>query len=183
MLSKIGKWYSEVFLYKSSVRLTIVCQVAMVVAMMANVIMVTLRKLFVVFGLPLGGVMSSYEITQLMMVFLATCAVGYTWYTAGHIRIGLFRDNMTEKTRCILDAVSAFLGALYVPFIVWGVYREFMSNPHAFMSVSRIPTAPFMIIYCIVMAHVFLVLLRSFIGLASKAMGKQFAREPYLERQ
>ncbi|MFC2006900.1 TRAP transporter small permease subunit [Chloroflexota bacterium] len=183
MLGKVGKWYSEVFLYKASRWMVVLCAGGMLVSMMANVTMVAVRKPFAALGWHLGALIGAYEITQMMMVFMATCAIGYTWYTAGHIRIGLFRDNMKERTRNILDAISAFLAMLYVPVIVWVIYALFISNPNAFTLVSRIPIGPFQIIYCVVMTHLFLVLLRSFIGLASKAMGKQFAREPYLERQ
>ncbi|MFC2044762.1 TRAP transporter small permease [Chloroflexota bacterium] len=183
MLSKIGKWYSEVFLYKGSRWLTVVCQIAMLVSMTVNFVIVIARKLFGTLGWTLGGIVSAYEISQLTMIFVASCAAGYTWYTAGHIRIGLFRDNMKEKTRNILDAIVAFLGMIYVPIIVWGVAVYAMDNLSGRMMLSEIPVAPFMIIYCVVMAHLFLIFLRSFIGLVSKAMGKKFAHEPYLEHQ
>ncbi|MFC2006860.1 TRAP transporter small permease subunit [Chloroflexota bacterium] len=183
MLSKVGKWYSEIFLYKGSRWMTILCQVALLVAMMSNVIMVVVRKPFVAFGWHLGPVVYAYEITQITMIFFSSAAVGYTWYTAGHIRIGLFRDNMKEKTRNILDAVVAFLAVIYVPLVVWGMLLLAQGSKGGYLHLSRIPIVPLMITYCVIMTHVFLVFLRSFIGLASKAMGKQFAVEPYLERQ
>ena len=186
MLSKIGKWYSEVFLYKGSQGLTVIARIAVLVMMMVNLTMVIVRKLFVAAGWKLGGgIVGGYEVTQMSMIVLTACACAYTWYTAGHIRIGLFRDNMKERRRAILDAVFAFAGTVYVGILVWGLFLQAGSYVarRVVTPLMEIPILPFAFIFTIVMAHVFLVLLRSFIGLASKAMGKKCAVEPYLKEQ
>ena len=186
MLSKIGKWYSEFFLYKGSVGLTLIARIALLVMMAVNLMMVTIRKLLVALGWTLGGgIIGGYEITQMSMVILTACACAYTWYSAGHIRIGLFRDGMKEQRRAILDAVIAFAGTAYIAILVWGLLLQAISYAarSSTTQIMRIPLAPFAFIFVVVMAHVFLVLLRSFVGLASKSMGKKFAAEPYLKTE
>ena len=186
MFSKIGKWYSEFFLFKASQRLSLLARIAFLVAILVNVVMVTVRKMFPAFGWMMGGgVVGGYEVTEISMVFMAACACAYTWYTAGHIRIGIVSDNMKERPRAILDTCCAFLAMLGIAILTWALFLQ--ARTHAAMGtstqISGIPIAPFMFIYTIVLAHVFLVILRSFIGLASKAMGKKFAHESYLEGQ
>ena len=185
MLSQIGKWYSEVFLYKGSYGLSIMAQIGVLITMLVNLIMVVTRKLFVALGWKLGGIVGAYEITQVSMIFIATCACAYTWYTAGHIRIGLVRDSMKERPRVVLDTVVALVAMLSTAILVWAVFLQarYAFSISAVTQISYIPTAPFMVIYSVVMAHVTLVFLRSFIGLASKALGKKFARESYLQGQ
>ncbi|MFH1032496.1 MAG: TRAP transporter small permease subunit [Chloroflexota bacterium] len=185
MLGKIGNWFSEIFLYKASVWLGRLVTLCMLIAMAITLVMVTVRKLFVAIGLNLGGLVGAYEITQILMVFIFSCAFAYTWYEAGHMRIGLFRDKMRERPKAVLDAVSAFLGMLLVLIYAVGTFlhaRNFFNTP-SYSFISHIPLLPFMMVIPVIMAHSFLVLLRSLIGLTSKAMGKQFAREPYLREE
>jgi len=186
MLSKIGKWYSEVFLYKGSKWLSILARLGILTAMLVNFYMVIIRKLFPALGLNIaGGIIGAYEITQLAMIVTTGCACAYTWYTGGHIRVGLFRDGMKERRRAFWDAVIAVLGASWVGIIVWAVFNQ--GKNFATLGVgtplNRIPLAPFAFVFSGVMAFVFLVLTRSSIGLVSKAMGKKFARESYLQEQ
>ena len=54
MLSKIGKWYSVVFLYKGSMSLTYVARIMLIVMMVVNVVMVVVRKVLVAFGWTTG---------------------------------------------------------------------------------------------------------------------------------
>jgi len=186
MLSKIGKWYSEVFLYKVSQWLIIVAGIALIVMMLVNFIVVTFRKFFVAVGWKMGaGIAGGYEITQLAMVFLTACTVSYVWYTAGHVRVGILRDNLRERPRAILDALWAFLAMIYLALIVWGVFIQagYHFAMGAYTPLNRIPIPPFMVVLYVVAAHACLVFLRSFIGLASKALGKKFARESYLQGQ
>lgn len=185
MLGKIGKWFSEIFLYKASIWLGRLVTLCILLAMIITLVMVTVRKVFVAIGLNLGGLVGAYEITQILMVFMFSGAFAYTWYSAGHMRIGLFRDKMKERPKAVLDAVSAFLGMLLVLVYAAGTFlhaRNFFHTP-TYSFISHIPLLPFMLVIPIMMAHSFLVLLRSFIGLASKAMGKKFAREPYLREE
>ncbi|MFH1032782.1 MAG: TRAP transporter small permease [Chloroflexota bacterium] len=186
MLSKIGKWYSEFFLYKGALGLTVIARITLIVMMVINVMMVTIRKVLVVLGWTLGGgIIGAYEITQMSMVVLTACACAYTWYSAGHIRIGLFRDGMKPRNRDILDAVVTFVGAAYIAILVWGLLLQTISfiTRGGTTQIMRLPLTPFAIIFVIVMAHVFLVLSRSLVGLVSKAMGKKFAAEPYLKTE
>lgn len=186
MLGKIGKWYSEIFLFKASRGLAVLAQTAIVVAMLVNLIMVTIRKLFPILGIKMGGgIVGGYEVTQTAMVFIGTCAAAYTWYQGGHVRVGVIRDNMKERAKSILDAIVIILGMAYIATVAYAVALQAPSyiRMGAYTPLTRIPLGPFMIIYVIVMAHVFLVFMRSAIGLISKAMGKKFAVEPYLKGQ
>ncbi|MFH1032121.1 MAG: TRAP transporter small permease subunit [Chloroflexota bacterium] len=182
MLSKIGKWYSEVFLYKASRQLLVIGRITVVLMMLANVVTVAVRKLIPSLASQFVG---GYEFTQVAMGFVAVFAGAYTWYTAGHIRVGILRDSLKERPKAFLDAVSAFLGMIFAAVVVWAVFLAGQSQLATGYGTTmrRIPFAPFSFIYGIVMAHVFLVLLRSFIGLVSKAVGKKFAHETYLENQ
>ena len=184
MLQKIGKWYSETLLFKGSFSLSIVARISVIVMMMINVIMVMVRKLFPVLGLDIaGGIVGAYEITQLAMVVATCCACAYTWYTGGHIRVVLLRDGMKERRKALWDAIIAIFGAIWVGIVVWAVFvqgREF-SRFGIGTPLNRIPLAPFAFIFSGVMAFVFLVLIRSSVGFISKALGKKFAREPYLK--
>lgn len=186
MLGKIGKWYSEIFLYKASRWLLIIGGIALLVMMVVNFVVVTFRKLLVALGLKMGaGFAGGYEITQLAMVILTVCTISYVWYTAGHVRVGIVRDIMKERPRALLDAFWALLATVYFALIVWGVFIQ--ARMHAAMGahtpLNDIPLYPFMVVLYVVAAHACLVFLRSFIGLVSKAMGKKFARESYLQKQ
>ena len=186
MLSKAGRWYSEVFLYQGSRGLSILARIGLFLAMTVNVYMVIVRKLIPALGFKLGTTMvGGYEITQVTMVFMVSCAFCYTWYAAGHIRVGLIRDMMKERPKAGWDAFYAFLGTFYLAIVVWALFVH--AGQHLAMAsytpLMKLPIPPFVIILCVVMAHAILVFLRSFIGLASKAMGKKFARESYLEGQ
>jgi TRAP-type C4-dicarboxylate transport system permease small subunit len=186
MLSKIGKWYSEVFLYKVTLWLTILARISLIIMMIVTFAMVVFRKLFVALGWRMGpGISGAYEWTEVFMVVLAVCAVAYTWYTGGHIRIGLLRDSLRVRLKAIWDAVVALIGAAYMAIVVWGVYLQFehQVSTHMMTPIARIPLPPFAMIAVIFLAHFCLVLLRSVIGLFSKGMGKDFAQEPYLEGQ
>lgn len=188
MLGKISKWYSEVFLYKGTLGLGIIARIAMFVSVMVNVYMVVIRKLLPALGVTMGSnLVGGYEMTQVAMVFLSSCALCYAWYTNGHIRIGILRDNLRERPRAILDTVNAFVGMIWLIIVVLSVYSYLIASHYietrAKTALMEIPIWPFMVIYSVVMAHGVLVLLRSTIGLASKAMGKKFAREPYLQGQ
>lgn len=186
MLSKIGKWYSELFLYKGSQWLSILARTALIVSILVNFYMVIIRKLFPAFGLTMGtGIVGGYEITEVAMVFIVTCALCDTWYTAGHLRLGLVRDRMKERPKAALDTFCAFLAIFLMAIFVWAVFLQAMRflAIGASTPIMQIPISPFGIIFCIVIAHAFLVFLRSFIGLASKTMGKKFARESYLQGQ
>jgi len=158
----------------------------LIVMMTVNVIMVTVRKVLVAFGWTLGGgIVGGYELTQMSLIILTGCACAYTWYTAGHIRIGLFRDNMKERRRDLLDAFIALAGTVYIGFVAGALFKQ--AAAYVTFSVRtpimRLPLAPFCFIFAIVMVYVCLVLMRSCIGLFSKAMGKKFAVEPYLKSE
>lgn len=184
MLSKIGKWYSELFLYKGALRLTIIGRIVLLAMMLVTFTTVVFRKLFVAFGWKMGpGISGGYEYTQVIMVLLACTAAAYAWYTAGHIRIGLLRDNMRERPRAIWDAVVALIGAAYIALVVWGLYLQFDHQVASRIKtpIANIPITPFSIMAVVILGHFFLVLLRSVIGLVSKGMGKKFARDPYLQ--
>ena len=62
MLSKIGKWYSELFLYKGTLRLTVIARTALIMMMLVNFATVVFRKLFVAVGWKMGpGISGGYE--------------------------------------------------------------------------------------------------------------------------
>jgi len=186
MLNKIGKWYSEVFLYKVSKWISLLAQAAMVVSLSVTTINVIGRKLLPVFGIGLGPLKMSWELTQLSMIFMAVCAFSYAWYTNGHVRVEMVRDALkNERRRALLDAFSAIVGILTLAIYVWGAYFIIKQNyaRHMYLPITLIPVTPFAIIYFLVLAHAVLVILRSLVGLISKAMGKTFANEPYLEGQ
>ncbi|MFH1031562.1 MAG: TRAP transporter small permease subunit [Chloroflexota bacterium] len=186
MLSNIGKWYSVVFLYKGSLSLTYIARLMLIVMMVVNVVMVVIRKVLVTFGWATGGgIVGGYEITQMSLLILTGTACAYTWYSAGHIRIGLFRDNMKERRRALLDAFVALAGTVYVGLTSWALFKQALG--YAAYSIRtpllKMPIAPWAFLFSIIMAFVFLVLMRSCIGLFSKAMGKKFAAEPYLKSE
>ncbi|MFH1031456.1 MAG: TRAP transporter small permease subunit [Chloroflexota bacterium] len=186
MLSKIGKWYSEVFLYKVSLWISLLAQAAMLVSLMVTTINVIGRKLLPLLGIGLGPLLFSWELTQLSMVFMSVCAFSYAWYTSGHVRVEMVRDALkNERQRALLDAGSALVGMLVLAIYVWGAYFIVKQNyaRHMYLPITLIPITPFAVIYLLVLAHAVLVIMRSFIGLTSKAMGKKFAGEPYLEGQ
>ena len=184
MLSKIGKWYSEVFLYKGAYSLSLLARIALIVAMLVNLITLIIRKGLV--GLTATGpVVGAFEITEVSMIFMITCAGAWTWYNAGHIRIGVIPDRLKERPRAILTAFSVFLAIFYLSIVVWGVFLTAQSyfDLQVTSAIMRFPLGPLAIIFCVAMAHVVLVFLRSFVGLVSKALGKQFAQESYLKGQ
>jgi TRAP-type C4-dicarboxylate transport system permease small subunit len=186
MLGKIGKFYSEIFLFKVSRGTAYIAEAAIFVAMMVNLFMVTIRKLFPLLNIKMGGpLVGGYEITQTAMVFIATCAAAYTWYEGGHVRIGVIRDPLKERGRNILDAVVAWVGTVYFGIVCWSVALQAPAyiKMNAYTPLMRIPLGPFMIFYVVIMAHVLLVFMRSAIGLTSKALGKKFGVEPYLKGQ
>jgi len=184
MLSKIGKLYSEVFLYKGAYSLSFLARIALIVAMLVNLITLILRK-----GLlgvtATGAVVGAFEITEVAMIFMVTCAGAWTWYNAGHIRIGIIPDRLKERPRAILTACSVFLAIFYLSMVVWGVFLTAQSYLHFNVTspIMRFPLGPLAIIFSLVMAHVVLVFLRSFVGQVSKALGKQFAQESYLKEK
>jgi TRAP-type C4-dicarboxylate transport system permease small subunit len=180
----LGKWYSEVFLYKGSRYLAITSQIALIVAMVVNVIMVVVRKLFVALGIRMGGgIVGGYEFTQCAMVFMTGAAFAWTWYNAGHIRIGLMRDVMKEKPKALLDAFWTLICFIYFILIVWSIFLQFNVNLkiHSYTPLTRIPISPFIFIFGVILAHATLVLLRSLVALISKGLGKTFARDPHLK--
>ena len=186
MLSKIGKWYSELFLYKGTLNLTVIARIALFLMMLVNFMTVIFRKMFPAFGWKMGpGIAGAYEYTQVLMVVLAGCAAAYAWYTNGHIRIGLFRDNMRPRLRALWDAIVALIASAYMFIVVWGLFLKSggLIASKVETPIAQIPYPPFAIIAVILLAHFFLVLLRSSIGLFSKSAGKEFAKEPYLQGQ
>ena len=186
MLSKIGKWYSELFLYKGTLSLTVIARIALFLMMLVNFMTVIFRKLFPAFGWKMGaGIAGAYEYTQVMMVILAGAAAAYAWYTNGHIRIGLFRDNMKPRVRAFWDGLVALIATAYMAIVVCGIaikIPDFITlKVHT--PIAEVPWFPFAIIAVILLAHFVLVLLRSSIGLFSKSAGSQFAKESYLQGQ
>ena len=186
MLSKIGKWYSEIFLFKGTLSITVIARIALFLMMLINFMTVIFRKMFPLFGWKMGpGIAGAYEYVQVLMVVLAGCAAAYAWYTNGHIRIGLFRDNMKPRVRAFWDGLVALIATAYMFIVVWGISLMFTqllaSKTHT--PIAEVRWAPFAIIAIILLSHFVLVLLRSSIGLFSKSMGKEFANEPYLQGQ
>ncbi|MFC2006965.1 hypothetical protein ACFLUQ_02260, partial [Chloroflexota bacterium] len=92
---------------------------------------------------------------------------------------------LKERPKAILDTFSAIIGLLFVATFMIGAFfivRTYF-DMGAYTTIKRIPLVPFMVLYFVISVHLFLIFLRSTIGLASKAMGKQFARESYLHGQ
>ena len=113
------------------------------------------------------------EISGLLMGEVAVFAAAYCWYIGGHLRIGLLRDRCSPRIKAGLDAVCSFIFLAWTAAIVWGMVGMSMTNVTEGVGtvLVGIPIGPFQIVFLLVMAHFALVLLRSFLGLSSKASG------------
>ena len=184
-MSRISQIYSEVFLYKFSKILSAAGGICLIVLAVITFLTVSIRLVALNFGLDARWLAGSYEFSELVMSMLFTLAVAWTWYQGGHIRIGIFRDSLTMRPKAMLDTVSALLATLFIAILVWAIWRGTLHSIAKGLTtdIKELPVAPFQIIYVIVMAHVFLVLSRSFLGLLAKVLGRHWGREPYLKGQ
>lgn len=188
-LSRLAGWVRQYdraisggFLFRGSQILFVVAGAAVVLLMVITFVGVVFRRS------PLAGpwLQGGFEISELLMAMIAVLAIAYTWYIGGHIRIGLFRDRRTPRNKAVLDAVASFWGVVWVAAIVWSVWQVSMSSLTSGMGtgvlgigtgILGIPIAPFQIIFSIVMAHFFLVLLRSWLGFSARAGGRHMEHE------
>ena len=147
---------------------------ALLFMLSTTVVTVIVRKLPIQAGWIIGG----YEYTQLGMAILAVFAISWTWYTGGHIRIGLMRDKLNLKARVTIDTIGTLLGMFFVVAIIWGMWRVYSTSVQfgRVSELSEIPLATFQLVFTILMAYFLLVLLRSFIAYVSILLGFQADR-------
>ena len=182
MGKRLGRAFSQVFLYKGSKILAVLAGVSLFFMMAITLVTMIFRKAPF---LPTTWVLGSYEFSQVAMAFLVTCGIAWTWYQAGHIRIGVIRDNVSPRKRAIIDVVAALCALVASVLVVWGVWQLmglYLLYGRA-TELRGVPLWPFQVIFCIVVAHFCLVLLRSIMGLVAKARGSRWAEEPYLQKQ
>lgn len=181
-MDKIGKFFSEVFLYRGTNLLSGIGGGLIVILMLITVVTVISRKLIpAVASVMTGG----YEVAMLIMSMICVLSVAYAWYTGGHVRIGVLRDKWSPRRKAILDTISTFLGMIIVALFAFGVWRRasYALEMGQATDLQKVPMGPFILFWSLIMAFFFLVLTRSLVGLFAKALGKKFGHEPYLQGQ
>jgi len=186
VLRIVNKGFSEYFLFKGSKVLVVGGGIFLLGLMVVTFVTVIFRLINRVgIAVRTDWLVGGYEFSEMFMSMLTPFAMAYAWYSAGHVRIGLLRDRVSQRRRAAIDVVSALLGAVFVFFVAWGVWElsetSFLLNRTS--NLRDIPIAPFQILFVVVMGHLMIVLLRSLVGLAAKMLGSRFANEPYLEGQ
>ncbi|MFW6125962.1 MAG: TRAP transporter small permease [Chloroflexota bacterium] len=180
-LRRIDKVYSEYFLYKGSRVLLVGGGICLVALMLVTLFTVIARSLPIRANWLVGG----YEYSEMFVALLVPLAIGYTWYKAGHVRVGDIRNRLAPRKRAIIDVIACSMGVVYTALVVWGLWTQGMLNLSVGSAtpLKELPIGPFQLVIAILFGHVFLVLLRSLVGLVAKAFGSKFANEPYLEGQ
>ena len=115
---------------------------------------------------------AAYEMTGFLMGITSVIGIAVTWYAGAHIRITFLREKCGPRRRAGLDALGAlmFLGwTTAMAFGTWAAAQDAVFRGKCSM-VWCIPEAPFRFIFWAVAVHFIFVLIRSFIGAASRAL-------------
>lgn len=166
-MSKLWKVISETFLRKGAMFLGGVAGVFICLLALVNFVVVVLRRS------PLSGAWLSggVEVSQELMAIVTATGLGYCWYVGGHVRIDAVIDRLKPTGRNALESLNALFAAAWMGVVIYAVFVTSRGNP-TILLLSGIPVAPVQVIYCIIMLHFLLVLLRSLLGFAAKAFGR-----------
>ena len=68
------------------------------------------------------------EVSELIMPYIAFCALSYTLYTRKHIRITLVSHFVTGKTLKAAEFFYCLMGAIFCGLIAWGSWKFFWTS-------------------------------------------------------
>jgi TRAP-type C4-dicarboxylate transport system permease small subunit len=99
------------------------------------------------FKSPIQG---AHEITGLLLVCIAACALAYSQIKKGHIRVDLITERLSPKGRQIVDVVAYLFCVFASSLITWQTLIRardyFFSTRGNLTEVLGIPFFPFMVI-------------------------------------
>ena len=169
-LAKVNRAVSEGFLHKGAQGIGWVGGLGVIVLMAVSIISIIGRRVPAIAGPWLIGVKEYSELTMALVVGLS---VAFCWYIGGHLRIDLLRAHWRPRAQTIGDVVGAIFGMVFAGVVAWAIWGLGMTSLkiNATTRLAGIPEGPFRIAFVILMAHFFLVLLRSLIGFILKASG------------
>lgn len=169
-LEKVDRVISEGFLFKGSQVLAIISYIGLILLASIALIIVVFRNT------PLAGAWLSLgsELSEFLMGFVVAFALGICWYDGGHMRIDVLRNHLSMKINNIIDIISTILFITWVGIMIWSLWGKLAITWEFWEKTwtSRIPIAPFMLLFIFGFMHFGLVLLRSLFGLVAKAMGR-----------
>ena len=103
------------------------------------------------------------ELSEYSLLFLAYLGAAYTLLVEGHVKVDIFYNRWSLKTRSIADVISSLIGMVYCAVLIWqGSKLALMSLEHGAVSSGAmgLPLFPLQIIVPIGSA----LLLLQFIG-------------------
>ena len=93
-------------------------------------------------------VQGALELTGLLLVCVASCALAYSQIKKGHIRVELITERLPEKARAILDVVAYFFCLFGSSMITWQTLiraREYLLATRGNLTETlSIPLFPFL---------------------------------------
>lgn len=170
MLGKVDEIISRRFLHGGAQVLAVVAAFGVLGLGLVNLVTVAFRRSPLAGGWLTGG----YDFSQMFMVVVSACSIGYCWYRGGHIRISMLHDRATSKGKGILDAFSALAALVWIGLVVLSVWELALTSfkDGSIYPVVGIPMGPFKLLFALGMAHFFFILLRSLFGFLAKAGGR-----------
>ncbi len=118
------------------------------------------------FGMPLKG---TVDILSQMGVFVIACAIAYTQFVKGHIRITILLDRLPKRASHFINLIMDTLGVILFIIITWQsiLYTKEEYKIGELTEVLRMPVMPFAAIVSLGCLSLTLVLVTDLIKLFS----------------
>ena len=132
---------------------------ALVVIIILTAVDVTMRAAV---HKPITG---SYEVSQLLMVFVASFAFAYTQVKRQHIPIPVVVDRFPKRVQAVVESVGWIVGCALFALVAWqsAVHGVRLINAGAETLALQIPVGPFYFVLVVGFALFSLTLLANFV--------------------
>lgn len=112
----------------------------------------------------------SYELSQLIMVFVASFALAYTQVHRSHIAIPVLTERFPKRVQAVLESIGWIVGCVLFALVAWqsAVHGVRLINAGAETLALLIPLGPFYFVVTAGCALFSLVLLANFVESLTK---------------
>ena len=114
-----------------------------------------------------------FEMSEVLMTQLACLALAWCWYSGGHIRVNMILDKCSYRGKAVLNMFGSLAGAIWLGCICWSVVKLAIGSKDmgSATDVLGIDIWPFQLVFALSIGIFALVLVRSTISYAIRALG------------
>ena len=140
----------------------------LMVMMVLTVADVSLRYLI---NQPIPG---SFELTEFLLVILASFGLAYTAIQNGHVTVDLVVERFSPKTQAVIDTITCLISIGIFATVIWAsiLYARSEWNAKAVSTVLLLPRFPFILVVVLGGAVLCLALLVNLLNSLNKVVKK-----------